>query len=255
MLRSIRAFKDYQVSALDGEIGTVRDFYFDDEHWTIRYLIVDTGAFLPGRRVLVSPVSFGHADWATQRFNIALTRERVKNSPSIDLDKPVSRQYEREYFRYYGWPYYWGFDGGGIWGGQAYPNVLASQAWSDQKHPLEEGGDPHLRSVREVAGYHIHGTDGEIGHVDDFIVDDETWTIRYLVIDTRNWWLDRKVLVVPQWAERISWAENSVYVNLPRQTIKDSPAWHPDAPVNREYEAQLYDYYGRPAYWRVGDQP
>jgi sporulation protein YlmC with PRC-barrel domain len=254
MLRSIKAFEGYQVRAIDDEVGSVRDFYFDDEHWGIRYLVVDTGAFFSGRRVLVSPISFRQADWSTRQFHLALTRERVKNSPNIDLDRPVSRQYEREYFRYYGWPYYWGFDRGGIWGGEAYPSILGERTWNDQRHPDKEGGDPHLRSVREVAGYHIQGTDGEIGHVDDFIVDDETWAIRYLVIDTRNWWLDRKVLVAPRWAERISWEENIVHVNLPRQTIKHSPAWHADAPVNREYEVRLYDYYGRPAYWRDEDQ-
>jgi uncharacterized protein YrrD len=254
MLRSVKAFEGYQVQAIDGDVGTVRDFYFDDEHWAIRYLVVDTGAFFSGRRVLVSPVSFGHADWSTRQFSLALTREMVKNSPPIDLDKPVSRQYEQEYFRYYGWAYYWGFDRGGIWGGEAYPNILGSRAWSDHRHPDKEGGDPHLRSVREVTGYFIQGTDGEIGHVDDFIVDDESWAVRYLVIDTRNWWLDKKVLVAPHWAERISWAENNVYLNLPRQMIKHSPEWHADAPVNRDYETRLYDYYGRPAYWNDGDR-
>jgi len=214
---------------------------------------VDTGTFFSGRRVLISPVSFRHGDWSTREFHLALTREKVKNSPSIDLAKPVSRQYEREYYGYYGWPYYWGFTGGGLWGGEDYPGLLASRAWSDQR-PAVEGGDPHLRSVREVIGYHIHALDGEIGHVDDFIVDDATWAIRYLVVDTRNWWLDRKVLVAPHWADHISWAEGEVHVRLPRQTIKLSPEWHADAPVNREYETRLYDYYGRPAYWRDADR-
>jgi sporulation protein YlmC with PRC-barrel domain len=254
MLRSIKSFEGYKVRATDDDVGSVRDFYFDDEHWAIRYLVVDTGAFFSGRRVLVSPVSFRDADWSTRRFHLALTRERVKNSPSIDLDKPVSRQHEREYYRYYGWPYYWGFNGAGIWGGELYPGVLGSRPWVEQHQPEEDKGDPHLRSVREVVGYHIQGTDGEIGHVDDFMVDDETWAIRYLVIDTRNWWLDRKVLVAPHWAERISWAENKVFVDLPRQKIKDGPEWHAGALVNREYEARLYDYYGRPAYWQDGDR-
>ena len=254
MLRSVKSFEGYKVRATDDDVGSVRDFYFDDEHWAIRYLVVDTGAFFSGRRVLVSPISFRHADWSTRQFHLALTREKVKNSPSIDLDKPVSRQHEREYFRYYGWPYYWGFNGGGIWGGEPIPASSAAGHGASTISPEEDKGDPHLRSVREVVGYHIQGTDGEIGHVDDFIVDDETWAIRYLVIDTRNWWLDKKVLVAPHWAERISWAENKVFVNLPRQMIKHSPEWHADAPVNREYEARLYDYYGRPAYWQSGDR-
>ncbi len=249
MLRSAKELEGYRVSATDDEVGTVRDLYFDDEYWTIRYLVADTGAFFSGRRVLVSPVAFREADWLTRRFHLAMTRERVKDSPGIDLDKPVSRQHERDYYRYYGWPGYWGAYDDGIWGGEAYPAMLASRAWSDADVPAEDKGDPHLRSMREVIGYHIQGTDGDIGHIDDFIVDDQTWAIRYLVIDTRNWWLDRKVLVAPHWAERISWAENNVYVDLTRQAIKDSPEWHSDAPVNRAYELQLYDHYGRPGYW------
>ena len=142
-------FAAVQVRASDDEVGSVRDFYFDDEHWAIRYLVVDTGAFFSGRRVLVSPVAFRHADWSTRQFHLALTRERVKDSPNIDLDKPVSRQYEREYFRYYGWPYYWGFDRGGIWGGDTYPSILGSRAWSDERLPDggRENGRLRLRGI------------------------------------------------------------------------------------------------------------
>ena len=255
MLRSVKDFENYQVKATDDDVGSVRDFYFDDEHWTIRYLVVDTGAFFSGRRVLVSPVSFREADATTRQFHLALTRAKVKNGPSIDLDKPVSRQYERDYFRYYGWPYYWGFGAEGIWGGETNPARLGGRTWSDLGEPEKEAGDPHLRSVREVVGYHVHGKDGEIGHVDDFIVDDETWALRYLVIDTGDWLRDKRVLVAPRWAESISWEDHEVVVNLTRQKIQDSPAWNPEAPVNREYEDRLYDYYGRPVYWRDADQP
>jgi sporulation protein YlmC with PRC-barrel domain len=132
---------------------------------------------------------------------------------------------------------------------------MAGRALTELQRAAKDDDDPHLRSVREVTGYHIQGTDGEIGHVDDLIVDDTTWAIRYLVIDTRNWWLDRKVLVAPHWADRISWDVRKVYVNLKREQVKHSPEWHPDAPVNREYEARLYDYYGRPTYWRGPDSP
>jgi sporulation protein YlmC with PRC-barrel domain len=258
MLRSVRSFEDYGVHASDGEIGSVSDFYFDDEHWAIRYLVVDTGTFFSGRRVLVSPVAFRQADWSSRQFHLALTREKVKNGPNIDLDRPVSRQHEREYFRYYAWPSYWDFAGPGqpgVWGNCGLPSGLAAGGAPPPPQPEQDGGDPHLRSVREVVGYRIQGSDGEIGHVDDFIVDDETWAIRYLVIDTRNWWLDRKVLVAPHWAERISWDAKNVYLNLPRDTIKHSPEWLADAPVNRQYETRLYDYYGRPAYWHHGERP
>ena len=127
--------------------------------------------------------------------------------------------------------------------------------WNDApSQRSDETGDVHLRSANEVRGYHIQGSDDAIGHVEDFIVDDETWQVRYLVIDTSNWWFGKKALVAPHWASRVSWEERKVHVDLSRQTIKNSPEWNASAAVNREYEARLYDYYGRPLYWGSGDQ-
>ena len=249
MLRSSKDLQGYTIAASDGDVGRVHDFYFDDERWTVRYLVVDTGTWLPGRKVPISPVALGEADWYGQRLSVNLTKEQVKDSPDIDLDKPISRQYEVDYFNYYGWPYYWA--GVGAWAGWAYPGLLATAPRS-QAAPVavEERGDPHLRSVWEVTGYHIQATDEEIGHVEDFIVDDETWEMRYLVVDTSNWWFGKKVLVAPRWITTVSWPERKVFVDLTRDQVKDAPEWDPDAPVNREYEERLYDYYGRPAYWR-----
>ena len=153
MLRSIKDFEGYQVRATDDAVGSIRDFYFDDEHWTVRYLVVDTGEYFSGRRVLVSPVSFRETDASTRQFHLALTRAKVKASPEIDLDKPVSRQHERDFFRYYGWPYYWGFGAEGIWGGTNSPAVLAGRTWSDLDLPADPGGDPHLR--RRRARHHL----------------------------------------------------------------------------------------------------
>jgi len=251
MLRSLKDLEHYKVSAADGDIGSVANFLLDDEHWTIRYLVVKTGNFFNERRVLISPISFREVDWAAARFHVALTIDKVKSSPDVDVDKPVSRQHERDYYGYYGWPYYWGASG--IWGMGAYPNTLAAGAWINPMAVYYEApGDVHLRSAQEIRGYHIQGTDESIGHVDDFIVDDETWRIHYLVVDTGNWWVGKKVLVAPQWATRVSWEERNVHVALSRQAIKDCPEWDPDAAVNRQYETRLYDYYGRPAYWESG---
>jgi hypothetical protein len=253
MLRSVKTMEGYQVRAVDDSVGMVRDFYFDDGTWAIRYLVVDTGQFFSGRRVLVSPAAFLDANWASKQFNLSVTRERVKNAPGIDLHKPVSRQNEEEYSRYYGWPAYWGTTQAGILGGAAPPGLVATPPGPNAPPPLvNNAADSHLRSVREVVDYRIQGTDGDMGHVDDFVVDDDTWTIRYVVVDTRNWWLDKKVLVVPFWADRISWDEKKMHLALTRQMIKNSPPWDPKEPVNREYEARLYDYYGRPAYWQAG---
>jgi len=251
MLRSLKDLERYNVSATDGDIGSVGNFLLDDESWAIRYLIVKTGGFFNERRVLISPISFREVDWSAGRFHLALTMEKIKNSPSVDVDKPVSRQHERDYYGYYGWPFYWGAEG--MWGMGAYPNTLAAGAWyNPSAERYEEPGDVHLRSAQEVRGYHIQGSDESIGHVDDFIVDDQTWAIRYLVVDTSNWWVGKKVLVAPPWVTSVSWEERNVYVAMSRQAIKDSPEWNAYAAVNREYETRLYDYYGRPAYWESG---
>ena len=249
MLRSLKDLERYTVSASDGDIGTVVDFLVEDDRWVVRYLVVGTSGFFDRRSVLISPISFGKADWSTQRFHVALTRAKVKDSPDVDVDKPVSRQRERDYYGYYGYPYYWGHLG--VWGMATYPNVLAERGWSDapDAHATGADGDAHLRSASEIRGYHIRGTDDTIGHVADFIVDDETWQIRYLVIETSNWWFGKKVLVAPHWATSVSWEDRTVHVDLSREAIKSSPEWNPTAGVNRKYEVELYDYYGRPAYW------
>ncbi len=255
MLRSLKELEGYIVHATDGDIGNVVNFLLDDEHWTVRYLVVQTGGpiLLYGRDVLISPISFRQADWSTQRFHLALTMDKVKSSPSIDVDKPISRQHERDYYRYYGYPYYWGYSG--LWGMGTDPGMLAASKWSDvPAEPADAPGDVHLRSARELRGYHIQGSDAAIGHVEDFIVDDASFEIRYLVIDTSNWWIGKKVLVAPLWASRVSWSENKVYVDMSRQAVKKSPEWNAGAAVNREYETRLYDYYGRPIYWGSGQR-
>ena len=249
MLRSLKDLDHYAVSASDGDIGHVADFLLDDERWTVRYLVVETGGFLDRREVLISPISFRDVEWAARRFHLGLTVEKVKHSPSIDTDEPVSRQHEHAYSRYYGYPMYWGY--ADVWGMGMYPGLLAGQAWNDL--PLDSsgqaGGDVHLRSAKEVRGYHIQGSDDAIGHVDDFIVDDETWGVRYLVIDTSNWWLGKKVLVSPDWIDTVSWEDRKVHVAMSRHAVKNSPEWNGSGGTTRDYEEHLYDYYGRQRYW------
>jgi hypothetical protein len=186
---------------------------------------------------------------------LALTLDKVKNSPSIDTDKPVSRQHERDYHGYYGYPYYWGYLAS--WGMGAYPSLLATSERQEAPtdHSKKPSSDVHLRSIKEILRYNIHGNDQTIGHLDDLVVDDQSWEVRYLVVDTAKWWVGKKVLVAPSWTSRVSWAERTIHVNLSGQTIKDSPEWDATAAVNREYETRLYDYYGRPAYWSGADRP
>lgn len=255
MLRSLKDLERHTVSATDGDIGTVVDFLFDDEHWGIRYLVVDTDGVLGVRRVLISPISFRHAEWTTGRFQLSLTKDKVRRSPGVDVDRPVSRQHERDHHRYYGHPVYW--RSVGLLGLGAFPGSLSADRRSEvpAEHVEDAPGDSHLQSAREVRGYHIEGIDAPIGHVEDFIVDDETWQIRYLVVDTSNWWFGRKVLVAPEWAKAISWAERKLHVDMGRDEIKSGPEWNADAAIARDYESQLFDYYGRPVYWSAAALP
>lgn len=249
MLRSAEEMIGYRILATDGEIGDLKDFYFDDKFWTIRYLVIDTGRWLPGKLVLISPLAAGEPDSEERRVPVTLTREQVKNAPTADSEQPVSRQYEASLRQYYGWPFYWvtptpgeipaGVPLGGV------PPVEAPD-----KGGVEPKGDPHLRSVQEVVGYQIAAADGEIGHVEDFIADAKAWTIRYLVVDTRNWLPGRKVLVALPWVDAVEWTDRSVHVGLTKEQIKQSPEYDPAQPVSRDYEQRLYDYYGRAAYWR-----
>ncbi|MGB8010199.1 MAG: PRC-barrel domain-containing protein [Terriglobales bacterium] len=251
MLVNSAHLKGLVIQATDGTIGTVDQFYFDDETWTIRYLTVGTDGWLGERQVLITPFSIIHTDWQAKRLDVALTKKQVENSPNIDTYKPVSRQHEAVYMGYYGYPYYWG--GPRMWGPASYPSGLPvpalvfNEARADRIQ--KESMDSHLRSNEAVTGYHIEATDGEIGHVEGFIMDDRAWSIRYMEVGTRNWWPGKKVLVSPAWIQSVSWEKSKVYVGLSRETIKSGPEFVESAPITREYEARLYHYYGQAPYW------
>jgi hypothetical protein len=251
MLVNATHLKGLEIRATDGELGTVDQFYFDDETWAVRYLTVETGGWLGGRQVLISPISIVHADWNAKRLNVALTTAQVANSPDINTHQPISRQLEAEYFGYYGYPCYW--SGPYLWGPEFYPmGVARPTAASPQAaaHSFgEESTDSHLRSADAVKGYYVDATDGEIGHVDGFVVDDEAWAIRYIEVATRNWWPGKKALVSPTWIERVSWTDSKVYVGLTRGVIRDSPDYLESVAITREYEDLLYSHYGWTPYW------
>jgi len=252
MLRNAKDLHGFTIRATDGEIGTVDQFYFDDETWAVRYLTVDTGGWLGGRLVLISPISvLGQPDWQSKRLDVSLTKKQVENSPDINTHQPVSRQHEIDYFGYYGYPFYWG--GSGLWGAEPYPAGLAVRAGplmeAATAHTGKRTDDSHLRSAQVVTGYFIEASDGEIGHLDGFVFDDETWAIRYIEVATRNWWPGKKVLVSPAWIKRMSWADSKVYVGLLRETIKHGPEYIESVPITREYENRLYSHYGLPPYW------
>ena len=245
MLSQAATLKGYTLDSLDGEIGKVKEFYFDDQHWTIRYLVADTGNWLTGRQVLISPYALMAVSKEEQHISVDLTKKQIEDSPSLNSDQPVSRQFEEAYYGYYGWPMYWG--GPYMWG--AYPYIVRDRKQWRASNRGEIAWVPSLRSTHDVSGHYIEAADGGIGHVEDFIIDDETWAIRYLVIDTRNWWPGKKVLVAPQWVERVSWNESTVFINLSRETIKQSPEYTEESLLTREYETELHRHYNRQGYW------
>jgi hypothetical protein len=251
MLINTAWLKGLVIRATDGELGTVDQFYFDDETWAIRYLTVETGGWMGGRPVLISPISVVHADWPARRLDVALTKEQVANSPEMNTHEPVSRQHEAAFLGYYGYPYYWG--GSCLWGPSFYPVGLAEPTSASTEATEEriwrESPDSHLRSSEAVTGYHVEAADGAIGHVDNFLMDDEAWAIRYLEVATRNWWPGQKVLVSPDWVERVSWADSKVCVSLSRESIRNAPEYTDATPITREYENRLHLHYGRPPYW------
>jgi len=266
MLRNLNDLENYKISATDGEIGKVTDFYFEDDAWVVRYFVVDTGTWLSSRKVLISPISVQHPDWNAKTLPVSITQEQVRKSPDFDTDKPVSRQNEEQYMGYYGYPAYWG--GGGMWGEGLYPYAMVPgyagygvdrvererelEAYLRDERARHRNDNPHLRSSKAVTGYHIHAIDGDIGHVSGFLVDDETWAIRYLLVDTSNWWVGHKVLVAPPWIKGVHWSDQTVSVDLSRDAIKNAPPYETTVVWSRDQDVALYRHHGRTGYWADG---
>jgi sporulation protein YlmC with PRC-barrel domain len=237
------------LDATDGEIGKVEDFYIDDDTWTIRYLIVKTGSWLSGRKVLISPTTLLLHSWESGLFPVKLTKEQVRHSPDIDTDKPVSRQHEAELAKYYPWTDYWGtgFYPGPVWGVIPSTPVIDPRTIREVDKIKGSREDLHLRSSQQVKGYHIHASDGDIGHVDDFILDDQTWQISYLVVDTHNWVGGKKVLVGVRHIKEVQWESSKIIVNLTVDNIKSSTKvdkWDYIIPEGdkAQYEGHFADY-------------
>ena len=257
MLRRVHDLRGYSIGATDGDIGTLEDVYFDDLSWTVRYLVVDTGTWLSGRTVLLSPAALRGFDAAARLVRTNLTRQQVQDSPSIDTEKPVSRQHETDFLSYYGYEPYWA--GPYRWGPyiEPYPLDLPPVSTGPRRGAVAEElaarereyRDEHLHSARDVTGYGIRATDGELGHVEDFLVDERDWAMRYLIVDPQNWWPGPHVLVGTDWISGVNWAESIVEVNVTRDAVRNAPQWDPSRPFGREDEARLYGHYGRAGYW------
>ncbi|MFD0795400.1 PRC-barrel domain-containing protein [Mucilaginibacter litoreus] len=248
MKHSLDNLIGFTIVGIDGEIGKVKEFYFDDKAWTIRYMIVETGNWLIGRKILLSPQAITASDWDRSTFSVDLTTEQIKNSPDIDTDKPVSLQNEMDLYGYYPWgSYYWGGSMGISGLAMSYP-IGISQTTPVENDKNKNGAsdeDHHLRSTDKVTGYSIQATDEEIGNVEDFILNDSTWKIDFMLVDTGNWFPGKKVLIAPGMIKDINWETSTVTVNASEKVIKDSPEYTPGEALNETYETTLESYYGR----------
>jgi len=245
VLRRIRDYEGFEVWSREGrKLGSVEDFYFDEHQWTVRYVVVKASDWLTGRSVLLSPFSVERLRWDDARIDFRLTEAQIKGAPSANLKQPISEQWESEYAAYYGLPYYWA--GSDLWGMWTTPAEAIAAVEKVTPPQSRSRASRQLRSIREVTGYHIHAQDGEIGHAEDFLVDDEAWRIRYLMIDTSNWIGGRTVLIAPQWAEGIDWAKKQVLVDVTRDVVEASPEYDPAADIDGKYEERLANAYSRP---------
>jgi sporulation protein YlmC with PRC-barrel domain len=253
MLDKAKTLTGYKLEGKDGEFGTVKELLFDDQLWTIRYLVAETGSWLLERHVLISPYALTAVLRDAQRITLNLTKKQIEESPLLSSDKPVTRQFEHSYNLYYGWPMYW--NGPYAWGSYPFPFLPPENVELFKVLTPEKAWDIHLCSSMDMSGYHIHATDGEIGHVEDFIIDDKTWTIRYLIVDTQNWWPGKKVLISPKWIEDVSVSDSNISVSLSRDAIKESPEYTGLDDLTREYEVELHEHYSREGYWNDNAEP
>ncbi len=234
-LRNLRDLKGYSLLASDGEIGKIEQVYFDDRQWIVRYFVVRTGSWLLGSDVLITPKLLQGVDDENKRIMVALSREQVEKSPLISSERPVSRHYEMEYHRHFGLPIYWE--------ASAYDMTATPAPVPLSNDPIARPENPHLRDSAEMMGYQIQARDGEFGHIDDFVLDEDTWAIRYLAVDTGNWLSGKKVLVAPAWISGVDWALKAINVDLAQEAIRTAPPYDPDQPVRHDDEVRLFAHY------------
>jgi hypothetical protein len=248
MLMSFSDLRGYSIRATDGELGSVKDVYFTDLSWIVRYVVVDTGHWLPGtlpgRKVLLSAEVLQQPIPQDSVLSVDLPQIQVEQSPGIEADQPVSRQHEIALADHYRWPAYWG---------ERLKHGAEAALQAAHATGTTTGYDPAnpcLRSATEVSDYHVDAADGEIGHVEDYIIDTAEWQIRYFIIDTKNWWPGKKVLVSPRWIKRVDWVGQKVSTDLPREVIKSCPTYDPREPIDRDFEGRLHAAVGQPEYWK-----
>lgn len=256
MLRSLKEITGYTLQETDDVIGTCKDFLFDDALWVIRYMVADTGTWFKHHEVLITPTSMEQPDWRTERIPVNLSRKQIEESPPLDAHAPLSREYEITYHEHFEIPFYWlGADfregipnkDGAVEPVEDLPiDDLEDQADEQQPSDIEEGS---LRRAIEIMTYGVIASDGDVGRVEDLIVDDTNWVIQHLIIDTGNIIPGKKIMLDTSCIESVSWEEATLQLDLTKTEIEQSRVYDATEPVNREHEVRLYDYHGRPRYW------
>lgn len=260
MLHTLNDLTGFSINATDGKIGAVKDCYFDDKQWVIRYFIVETGTWLGNRKVLLSPISIKYLNLEEKTIALSITMNQVKNSPQVDTHQPISQQYEIDYLSYYGYPAYWG--NAGFWGAYASPAMIASGSAASLLQRNDDlkiadtfvaaqsaPNDLHLRSCNDTIQYQVQALDGELGHLHGLLVDEDTWAVRYFIVSTGNWWLGHQVLMAPSWIKEINWIDAKISVDMTRQQLKSAPIFDPGVPLSRQKELGIHRHYNRPGYW------
>ncbi len=239
MLFNLEELKGMKLLALDGEIGKCVDFLFDDRHWAVRYMDARAGNWLTGRRVLISPISLQPPNWPSSQLPVRLSREQIKDSPSLAEDEPVSREFEREFFKFYGYGYYW--MGSAAWGAGVLPSELENLPGTDERD--EDRRENHLRSLKEVSGYHLMFNDDKVGQLDGALVDAESWMIEYLVVDRGSLLSSELVVIPPQWLGEISWSGHSVPLLVGKSLLETAPEYGDGAPVAADEEERIRQHF------------
>jgi hypothetical protein len=258
MLKSLEKLHGSTVSAADGEVGTVARLLVDVHQWVVRYIVVNTGNWLAGHEVLISPWSIAPGTKASEDLTLSLTRDQVQNSPPYDATQALTREHEHALLGYYGYPLYWA--GPMLWGpvpaaaAGAPPDILSARAegvdpTGGTATALADGDVSGLADSQEIFGTHLHARDGDIGHVDDFLAEADTWRIRYLVVDTNNWWIGKHVLIAPDWIEKFDWPDHKLHVIVDRESIQAAPEYDGSEALTRDDEVALYRHYRRGPYW------
>lgn len=248
MLLTESALGGFHLEAVDGDVGIIKDCLFDDRSWTVRWFVVDTGLWLTGRKILIHPSAVTHVDFESRRIFVKLTKLQIDQSPNATSDEPVSRQWENSVYDYYGWNPFWGNTGyylgyPGTPGKEREPVAVDHEVAAPEADGPDEG-DAHLRSAHALNGYHVQAKDGAIGHVGNFLVDDATWRIRYIVVDTKDWWFGQQVLLAPTSVSDIAVVDRTIDVKISREQVKSSPPWNPLEHVHHDYERRLNAHYG-----------